>query len=177
MLIVLHSMVASDNKPRQDASPKDSQSPLPEVPARTLSPSVNSMEGGDKRTIWTPASSGMELRNHTLQLGAHPSLSPALDVNHITTTERSPVIPSGADISIQLQTELVAAANELYHKDIEGHVRGKGRAGKAPEHVLTTSHPPFPEIFARANTQKLTDEDYWSSFPPHIKQFVRSIAS
>jgi len=120
----------------------------------------------------------MQLRDHLLQLSANPSLtrlSPALDF--ITTTEQSPVILSETDITIQLRTELVATANELYRKDIDGHIPGEARGGKTPDRVSTISSPPFPDIFARTNTQKLTDEDYWSSFPPHIKQFVRSIAS
>jgi hypothetical protein len=79
---------------------------------------------------------------------------------------------SGTDITIRLQTELLATANELYRKDIEGH--GEGRAGKAPERISVMPLPPFSKRFPKANTQELTDEDYWSSFPPHIKIFVRS---
>ena len=172
-------MVASETKPKQGASPKGSRSPIPPVPAQNKSPSTNDK---DRPTIGTPQalSIGMQLRDHLLQLGANPSLtrlSPALDLVHVTTTEQSPVISSETDITIQLRTELVATANELYRKDIDGHIPGEARGGKAPDRVLTTSSPPFPDIFARTNTQKLTDEDYWSSFPPHIKQFVRSIAS
>jgi len=144
---------------------QNSRSPLPVVPAQTPSPSANNMDThmGGNRIIRTPVSS---------RVGAHPSL----DFVHITTTERSPaVMHPGTDITIQLHSELVATANEMY-RNLEDHAYGEGRAGKAPERVFTTSPPPFPEMFARANTQKLTDEDYWSTFPPHIKQFVRSIA-
>lgn len=161
-------MVASET----DRARQGSRSPLPS--AQTPSPSANDMENihmRDKRIVRTPVPS---------RVGVHPSLmgqSPALDFIHTTTTEQSPVaMPPGTDITIQLQTELVDTANELFRKSIEGHAHGEGRAGKAPERSLTTSSLPFPEIFARAHTRKLTDEEYWSSFPPHIKQFVRSIA-
>jgi hypothetical protein len=166
-------MIASENEAKPDPLPKDSRSSLP---ARNPSLSANDMEGThtkDKRAIGTP---GARLRDHTPQLGAHPlslaGLSP-LDSADTTTTEQS----TATNIMIQLQTELVATANELYRKGIEGRVHREGRTGKTPERVLAASSPPFPEILARANTRKLTDEDYWSSFPPHIKQFVRSIAS
>src|SRR5258708_596045 len=135
-------MVPSENERVR----QNSRSPLPVVPAQTPSPSANDIDTHmkDNRIIRTPVSSAV---------GAHPSLTgPALDFVHITTTERPPAImPPGTDITIQLQTELVATANELYRKDIEGHAYGGGRAGKAPERVFTTSPPPFPDMFARAN--------------------------
>ncbi|OAX32888.1 hypothetical protein K503DRAFT_776191 [Rhizopogon vinicolor AM-OR11-026] len=143
-------MVPSENERVR----QNSRSPLSAVPAQTQAPSPSAsdmdthMRGN--RIIRTPVS---------LRVSAHPSLTgPALDFVYITTTERSPaVMPLGTDITIQLQTELVATANEMYRKDMEGHAYGEGCAGKAPERVFTTSPPPFPEMFARANTQKLTD--------------------
>jgi hypothetical protein len=179
-------MVASDNEETaQDVHTSSLpylRSPLPSMHSQLPPPSVNdkpSTQVKDKQTIRSSLSSVVELRGNTLQLDAHgplPSvtgLSPVSESVQITTTERSPaIVPSGTDVTIQLQTELLATADELYRKDIDGH--GEGRAGKAPERISVMPLPPFSKRFPKANTQELTDEDYWSSFPPHIKNFVRS---
>lgn len=180
-------MVASDNEETaQDVhtsslpylrSPQSSI--LPQLPL----PSVNDKprtQVKDKQTIGTPLSSVAELRGNTVQLDARgplPSvagLSPSSESVQITTSEHLPAtMPSGTDITIRLQTELLATANELYRKDIEGH--GEVRAGKAPERISVMPLPPFSKRFPKANTQELTDEDYWSSFPPHIKNFAQKM--
>lgn len=184
----LHSMVASDNEETaQDVHTSSLpylRSPQPSILSQLPPPSVNDKprtQVKDKQTIGTPLSSVAELRGNTVQLDARGSLpsvaglSPSSESAQIPTTEHLPAtMPSGTDITIRLQTELLATANELYRKDIEGH--GEVRAGKAPERISVMPLPPFSKRFPKANTQELTDEDYWSSFPPHIKNFVRSTA-
>lgn len=102
-------------------------------------------------------------------------LSPQLESVHITTTgyvatSATALARSGAGLTTQLHGEILATPNDLHWRNIE--VQSNGRTGTKATHPIP--HPPFPKPNG-ANGPALADDEYWSSFPPHIKNFVSTI--
>ncbi|KAH7927190.1 hypothetical protein BV22DRAFT_297584 [Leucogyrophana mollusca] len=98
-------------------------------------------------------------------------LPPALESVHITTTaclSASAAIAarSGPGAAAQVQSELLATANDLYRSiEIQHGVRHGGKS--------TQAQIPLPK--APATAGGVSDDEYWSSFPPHIKNFAQTM--
>lgn len=84
-------------------------------------------------------------------------LSPMLESVHVTATTIS---RSGNGTTTRLQTELLGA----HVNQVDPLLNGK--------RFQSMPHPPLPKTTA-TNGPGIVDEEYWSSFPPHIKNFVR----
>ncbi|KAF8438447.1 salt tolerance down-regulator-domain-containing protein [Boletus edulis BED1] len=102
-------------------------------------------------------------------------LSPQLESVHITTTgyvatSTAALARPGAGATTQLHGEILATPNDLHWRNIE--VQSKSRTGtKATQ---PSSQLPFPKSNG-ANGPGLVDDEYWSSFPPHIKNFAQTM--
>lgn len=105
-------------------------------------------------------------------------LSPQLESVHITTTgyvatSATTIACPGGGGTTQLHGEILTTTpNDLNWRNIEG--QSNGRTGmKATQ---PSSQPPLPKSNG-VNGPALADDEYWSSFPPHIKNFVSAIAT
>ena len=100
-----------------------------------------------------------------------------LESVHITTrgyvaASATALARPGAGVTTQLHGEILATPNDLHWRNIQ--VQSSGRTGtKATQ---PSSQPPLPKPNG-ANGPALADDEYWSSFPPHIKNFVSAIAT
>jgi hypothetical protein len=99
-------------------------------------------------------------------------LSPMLESVHITTTgylsaSAAAIARSGTSVTTQVHSELLATAHDLHRRNIG--VQSNGRASaKAPQPIPQS---PLPKMNG-TNASGIADDEYWSSFPPHIKNFV-----
>lgn len=176
-------------KAKQPASPlapaPNSRSAAPPVPVQPTPPTANGKKPKKRK------GKGKEPQNTAFQNGSHydgmpnlegsgmplppiSGLSPQLESVHITTTgylaASATALPrSGAGIATQLHGEILATPNDLHWRNIE--VQSNGRTGMRTTH----SQPPLPKSNG-ANGPVLADDEYWSSFPPHIKNFVSELA-
>lgn len=170
------------------ASTPNSRSPAPAAAVQRVSPATNGKKHRRKK------GKGKEPQNAALQEGDLyddvPSLeesdmplppirglSPQLESVHITTTgyvatSATALARSGAGVTTQLHGEILATTpNDLHWRNIE--VQANGRTGtKATQ---PSSQPPLSK--PGTNGPALADDEYWSSFPPHIKNFVSAIAA
>lgn len=91
--------------------------------------------------------------------------SPVLESVHVSATTIS---RSGNGTTTQVQTELLAADLHGNHAEIpcNGHA-----GGKRPH---TMPHAPLPKTTGPTGPG-MVDEEYWSSFPPHIKTFAQTM--
>lgn len=101
-------------------------------------------------------------------------LSPQLESVHITTTgyvatSAATLARHGAGATTQLHGEILATQGDLHWHNIE--VQSNGRHGTKV--TQPSAPPPLPKLNG-TNGPTLADDEYWSSFPPHIKNFVSS---
>ncbi|KAH7882068.1 hypothetical protein F5I97DRAFT_1911677 [Phlebopus sp. FC_14] len=99
-------------------------------------------------------------------------LSPALESVHITTTARisaSAIAVARSGATTQVHNDLLATANDLYRNNIE--FQTNGRAGAKVSHPIP--QPPLGKTGPNGNG--VTDDEYWSSFPPHIRNFAQTM--
>lgn len=90
-------------------------------------------------------------------------LSPMLESVHVTATTIS---RSGNGMATHLQTELLSTNVHVNQADVLLNGQpGTKRSQSIPQY-------PLPKTTA-TNGPGIVDEEYWSSFPPHIKNFVR----
>lgn len=99
-------------------------------------------------------------------------LSPQLESVRITTTGYVTTSATtharyGATATTQLHGEFLASPGDLHWRNIE--VQSNGRTGTRASQP--SMQPPLPKPNG-ANGTALPDDEYWSSFPPHIKNFV-----
>ncbi|KAG8215173.1 hypothetical protein J3R82DRAFT_8688 [Butyriboletus roseoflavus] len=116
------------------------------------------------------------LEESDMRLPPISGLSPHLESVHITTTgyvaTSATALPRpGAGVTAQLHGEFLATTpNDLHWRNIE--VQSNRRTGtKATQPSFQL---PFPKPNA-ANGPALADDEYWSSFPPHIKNFAQTM--
>lgn len=102
---------------------------------------------------------------HTITQKTDPS--PVLESIHVTSTTIS---HSGDEEASQLQTEALAKANDHHSSPVETTV-GSQWGGKRPQR---TSQTPTLKNVGMDGTG-MVDDEYWSSFPPHIKTFVSAL--
>lgn len=114
------------------------------------------------------------LEDSDIPLPPMSGLSPQLESVRITTTgyvatSATGLARAGAGMTTQLRGEILASSNDLHLRNIEvqSNSRTGTRAGLS-EHSLPKTNG--------ANGPSLADDEYWSSFPPHIKNFVSDIA-
>ena len=165
------------------STPK-SHSPAPAVLVQPALPATNGKKhrkkkGKGKEPQNTPLRDGDDaasLEESDMQLPPISGLSPQLESVRITTTgyvatSATALARPGVGVTTQLHGEILATTqNDLHWRNIE--VQSNGRAGtKATQ---PSSQPPLPKPNA-ANGPALADDEYWSSFPPHIKNFVSAI--
>ncbi|KAG6333073.1 hypothetical protein ID866_6015 [Astraeus odoratus] len=94
---------------------------------------------------------------------ARTGLSPMLESVHVTATTIS---RSGNGMATQVQTELLAST------DLRGaHADTLSNGAKR---ATSISQPSLPKATG-ANGPAMVDDEYWSSFPPHIKSFAQTM--
>ncbi|KAF9228136.1 hypothetical protein BS17DRAFT_773134 [Gyrodon lividus] len=115
------------------------------------------------------------LEDPDLPLRSKTGLSPTLESVHITTTgylsaSAAAVARSGTSVATHVHNELLATANDLHRRNIG--VQSNGRAGtKVPQPI---PQPPLPKMNGTIGSG-IADDEYWSSFPPHIKNFAQTM--
>ncbi|KAH0833925.1 salt tolerance down-regulator-domain-containing protein [Lanmaoa asiatica] len=183
--------VGKSQKAKQPAvapsSTPNSRSPVPATPVQPAPPPANGKRHKKKRG----KGKGKELQNVALQDGDLcdvPSLevadmplppisglSPQLESVHITTTgyvaaSATALARPGVGVTTQLHGEILATQNDLRWRNIE--VQSNGRTGTKA--TPPSSQPQLPKPNG-ANGPALADDEYWSSFPPHIKNFAQTM--
>lgn len=93
-------------------------------------------------------------------------LSPMLESVHVTATTIS---RSGNGIATHLQTELLRPTNAYVNP---ADTLLNGQTGTKRSQSIPQS--PLPKATA-TNGPGIVDEEYWSSFPPHIKNFAQTM--
>jgi len=170
------------------SSTPNSRFPALAIPVQPALPAANGKKQKKKK------GKGKEPQNTPLQDGDHyndvPSLedsdmllppisglSPQLESVRITTTgyvatSATTLARPGAGVTTQLHGEILATQNDLHWRNIE--VQSNGRTGRRASQPST--QPPLPKPNG-TNSPALADDEYWSSFPPHIKNFVSAIVT
>lgn len=119
-----------------------------------------------------PSDDVLSLEDSSMPLPPINGLSPQLESVHITTTgyvatSATTLARHGIGATAQLHGEILAAQGDLHWRNIE--VQANGRTGTKASYP--GAQPPLPRSNGAHGTA-LPDDEYWSSFPPHIKNFV-----
>ncbi|KAG9311132.1 salt tolerance down-regulator-domain-containing protein [Chiua virens] len=154
------------------------------VPAASMQPTLSAVNGKKAKK---KKGKGKETQSATLQDGelyddvsnlGDPDmhlppisgLSPQLESLHITTTGYTTLSQTSAGVTTQVHGEILATPGDIHWRNIEVQANGRTGARTAP----LNSHPPLPKTNG-ANGPVLADDEYWSSFPPHIKNFAQTM--
>lgn len=163
------------------------RSPAPAIPVQPAPPAANWKKHKKKKgkgkepqnaafQDGDPGDDVPSLEDSMMQLPPISGLSPRLESVHITTTgyvatSATALGRPGAGVTTQLHGEIRATPNDLHWRNIE--MQSNGRTGtKATQ---PSAQAPLPKPNGTSGPP-LTDDEYWSSFPPHIKNFVSIIA-
>lgn len=167
------------------SSAPNSRTPAPAAPIHPAPPVANGKKHKKKKgkgkepqnaafQDGDPCDDVPSLEDSDMPLPPRSGLSPQLESVRITTTgyvatSATALARPGAGMTTQLHGEILATQNDLHWRNIE--LQSNGRPGtKASQ---PSSQPPLP----KPNGPALADDEYWSSFPPHIKNFVSAIAT
>lgn len=161
-----------------------SRSPAPAAPVQSAPPAANGKKHKKKKAKGKEPQNAApqdgdvcndmpSLEDSTMPLPPISGLSPQLESVHITTTgyvatSATALARHGAGTTTQLRGEILATQGDLHWRNIE--VQSNGRTG-----TKSTAQPPLPKSNG-TNGPALADDEYWSSFPPHIKNFVSTTA-